>query len=70
MTTNKPSTAAETRMRQITAVHSIITPICRENRGTLGALEEAFRRIREEYIACQNEANQNANFHVMLAVTG
>ena len=53
---------------QITAVHAIITPVCRANRGIDGALEEAFSRIRKEYAACQNEANQEANFHVLLTV--
>jgi len=52
----------------ITAVHAIITPACRSNRGVEGALEEAVRRVREEYLACQNADNANANFHVLLTV--
>jgi len=52
----------------ITAKHAIITPVCRANRTVDGAWEEAVRRLREEYEACQTEGNARANFHLVLTV--
>jgi hypothetical protein len=51
------------------AVHAIITPVCRSNRGDDGALEEAFRRVRAEYEACsQLDCNLTVNYHLVLTV--
>ena len=36
------------------AQHVIVTPACRSGRGVEGAIDEALRRIREEYLACIN----------------
>lgn len=52
----------------IKAVHAIISPTCRTNRGIEGAFDEAVRRLREEYLACQGEHNKDSNFHVVLTV--
>lgn len=50
------------------AVHAIITPACRTNRGYVEAFDEAVRRLKNEYLACQGDANAGANFHVVLTV--
>jgi hypothetical protein len=52
----------------IKAVHAIITPTCRNNRGHIEAFDEAVRRLKNEYLACQGDANADANFHVVLTV--
>ena len=52
----------------IKALHAIISPLCRANRTTEGAFDEAVNRCRTEYLACQNEANAEANFHLVLTV--
>lgn len=51
----------------IKAVHAIITPTCRINRGEEEALEEAFNRVRKEYFACL-QFNRANNFHLVLTV--
>lgn len=57
-----------TQVPGIKAQHAIITKVCRANRTTDGAFDEAVARLRREYVACQNEANQEANFHLVLTV--
>ena len=52
----------------IKAVHAIVSKTCRLNRGVDGAFEEAVERLRREYLACQNDANIDANFHIVLSV--
>ena len=56
----------ETKIPGLKASHQIISPICRENRGEMGALEEAFERIRATYWNCQNPDTAHWNFHVVL----
>ena len=52
----------------ITARHAIITPECREAHGVEGAFDEAVRRLRAEYLACQCAENRSVSFHVALTV--
>jgi hypothetical protein len=52
----------------VTAKHAIITPVCRTGRGVEGAFDEAVRRLREEYLACQTAGNAEASFHLVLTV--
>lgn len=54
---------------KIKAKHAIISPVCRSNRGDMGAFEEAIERIRQEYLLLKNLAiNIDANFHIILEV--
>lgn len=53
----------------ITAIHAIITPVCRANRGEEGAWEEAVRRLKAEYDACiAIPENAGVKYHVVLTV--
>jgi hypothetical protein len=52
----------------ITAKHAVITPVCRANRGIAEAFDEAVRRLRDEYLACQTPGNDRAAFHLVLTV--
>ena len=54
----------------IVARHAIITPNCRKVQGSAYlALQEAFRRIQDEYMACTDIAgNENVNYHLALTV--
>lgn len=53
----------------IKAVHAIITDTCRENRGDEGAIDEALRRVKEEYMACAPVwPAGTVQFHVVLTV--
>ncbi len=54
----------------IKAVHAIISDACRTGRGEDGAIEEALRRIRQEYDACRPAwpVGKGARFHVVLTV--
>lgn len=40
---------SETKIQGIACSHSIITPICRANRGDGGAFDEAVERARRKY---------------------
>ena len=58
-------------MRDATALDAIIRPDCRKNRGDNGALDEAFRRIRAEYLACLEgwrAAGKDPVLHVKLTI--
>ena len=49
--------------------HAIITPMCRSNRGDLGAFEEAVNRLRDEYMHGLSRHVKNPfikNFHLKL----
>lgn len=49
--------------------HAIITPTCRLNRSIEGAIDEALRRIKDQYLATvYAPANARAKFHVVLTV--
>ena len=51
------------------AAHAIITPNCRVVQGGPGdAFDEAVRRIRAEYVACQLDCNAEASYHLVLTV--
>lgn len=52
------------------AVHAIITDECRENRTDEGAINEALRRVREEFLACAPAwpLGKNTKFHIVLTV--
>lgn len=52
------------------AVHAIITDTCRTNRTNLGALDEAFQRIRNEYLILSeiHKIGSGVNLHVKLEV--
>lgn len=51
------------------AEHAIITPQCVVNRGQLGAIEEALRRIKLEFLGLAPIwEGRGANFHVVLTV--
>lgn len=52
----------------IKAVHAIITPNCRAIHEPVGALEEAFNRLRHMYSQLQVADNDKANFHVVMTV--
>jgi hypothetical protein len=58
----------ETRTPGIKAQEAVISPACRANRGVEGAIDEALRRIKEEYMKLQIPVNENAKFHVVLTV--
>lgn len=58
----------EARIPGIAAQHAVITPQCRSGKTAGGAFEEAVERLRQEYEACQNDANTDANFHLVLTV--
>ncbi len=58
-------------MRDAVALDAIIRPDCRTSRGDEGALDEAFQRIRAEYLACLRgwrESGKDPVFHVKLTV--
>ena len=58
-------------MKQLTIKHAIITPVCRGNRGDMGAFEEAVQRLREQYIQTLNAYEDMSfikNFHLKLDV--
>lgn len=54
------------------AKHAIITDVCRNNHGNTGAIDEASRRVKEEYLECVKRIDeQNAKgfkFHVIMSV--
>jgi hypothetical protein len=52
------------------AKHCVITDTCRSNRGDNEAINEALRRIREEYLACVDgwPVGKGVEFHVVLTV--
>lgn len=53
------------------AYHGIITDECRRNRGNVGALAEAYRRMLEQYrqfISEKNGLGIGLTFHVVLTV--
>jgi hypothetical protein len=57
----------------INALHAVITPVCRKNRGQDGAFDEAVRRIREEYDSVikgwtENGKPDGINLHLVLSV--
>lgn len=55
-------------VKGIKAVHAIISPTCRANRGDEGAIDEALRRIKDEYTRLLLPANAEARFHLVLTV--
>ena len=59
-----------TRVRGLKALHAIITDACRQGRGNEGAIDEALRRIRQEYLACVAAwpLNRGVKFNVVLTV--
>ena len=59
---------SDTKIPGLCALHAIITPTCRANRGDDGALEEAFDRIRRAYAACVEGRGDGANYRVALVV--
>jgi hypothetical protein len=54
----------------VAAKHAIITDECRQNRGDAGAVEEALRRLREEYdnVARGWPVGSGGRFHLVLVV--
>jgi hypothetical protein len=60
----------QTTIPGIRAKHAVISNTCRETHGNLGALEEAFRRVREEYlgILMNRGSEKGLNFHVVLTL--
>lgn len=52
------------------ALHAIISDDCRRNRGDEGAIDEALRRVREEYLACVRSwhPHKGVKFNVLLTV--
>lgn len=52
------------------AEHAIISDTCRENRGDMGAFDEAVRRLREEYARCIEgwRGTPGVTFHLALTV--
>lgn len=52
------------------ATHAIITDACRQNRGDEGAIDEAIRRVRAEYLACVQAwpLHKGVKFNVILTV--
>ena len=50
--------------------HVVITNTCRENRGALGAFDEAVRQLRERYLECfqSSEPTPDTEFHAILVV--
>ena len=58
-------------MRDAIALDAIIRPDCRNRRGDEVALDEAFERIRAEYLACLRDwraSGKDPVFHVKLTV--
>lgn len=64
---------SETLIPGVKALHAVITPACRRNRGASGAFDEALRRLRTEYEAVlkgwteAGKAN-GINLHLTLTV--
>lgn len=55
------------------ALHAIITDECRANRGNVGALGEAYRRLLAQYRQATDEKTgfkigDGAKFHVVLTI--
>lgn len=48
--------------------HHIITPACRRNRGTDGALDEAVARLRRDYRTAVRNWGDRARFRLVLAI--
>jgi hypothetical protein len=60
---------SETKIPGLAAKHAIVTPVCRQNKTYIGALDEAVERLRQEYISCtQVLENQDAIYHFVLTV--
>lgn len=58
-------------MHDATAFDAIIRPDCRNRRGDEGALDDAFDRIRAEYLDCLagwRASGQDPVFHVKLSI--
>ena len=59
----------DTIENRVTAYHAVITPECRDGRGDTGAIDEALKRIRNEYLAClPGWSDTSAKFHVELYI--
>ena len=59
----------ECKVPGIKARHAIITPVCREGRGVLGAFKEAAKLMEEEYMACMEYiCNEQVSFHLVITV--
>jgi hypothetical protein len=59
----------ETTIDGLKVKHAIVTKVCRQNRGRVGAIDEALERIRAAYIdSASADANAVASFHVVLTV--
>lgn len=53
----------------INAIHAVITPTCRQNRGDDGAFDEAMDRLREQYRkTLEIRGEDGAEYHVVLSV--
>lgn len=50
------------------AIHAVITPQCRRNRGNQGAIGEAFDRVLTEYRTIVNARKDEYQFHLVLMV--
>lgn len=60
---------SETRIPGLAAKHAVVTPVCRENRTSAGAMYEAIARLQLEYLACTEVLeNQDAIYHFVLTV--
>ena len=61
---------AETKIPGVKTKHAIITPVCRDHRGSLGAIVEALRIVEKEYgsILGHDTQEQRPTFHLVLTV--
>lgn len=59
-----------TRLPGLKATHAIISDACRTSRGEEGAIDEATRRVRDEFLACVRAwpLHKGVKFHVVLTV--
>lgn len=63
--------AFHTKIPGLKADHQMITPICRANRGTMKAFDEAAQRVGARYGAYAfEEANENVTWHLVLVRDG
>lgn len=54
----------------VPAKHAIITDTCRTGRGEDGAIDEALKRLRDEYLNCARgwPVGKGVKFHIALIV--
>lgn len=61
----------KTEIPGLKASHQMITPTCRENRGSADAFDEAVDRIRQVYQSCEGSVdNETVTWHLVLVRDG